>query len=52
MICDEKDLVFEEAPEAYKDVHAVGDDLVREGVAETVGWCLPRVTFKVRNETR
>lgn len=52
VICDEKDLVFEEAPEAYKDVHAVGEDLVREGVAEVVGWCRARVSYKVRNEAR
>jgi RNA-splicing ligase RtcB len=52
VICDEKDLVYEEAPEAYKDVHAVGEDLVREGVAEVVGWCRARVSYKVRNEAR
>ena len=52
VICDERDLVFEEAPEAYKDVHAVGEDLVREGVAEVVGWCRARVSYKVRNEAR
>ncbi|KAF2866801.1 tRNA-splicing ligase [Massariosphaeria phaeospora] len=52
VICDEKDLVFEEAPDAYKDVYAVSDDLVREGVAEVVGWCQTRVSYKVRNEAR
>jgi RNA-splicing ligase RtcB len=52
VICDEKDLVYEEAPEAYKDVHAVGEDLVREGVAKVVGWCRARVSYKVRNEAR
>jgi RNA-splicing ligase RtcB len=52
VVCDEKDLVFEEAPDAYKDVFAVSDDLVREGVAEMVGWCKPRICYKVRNETR
>lgn len=39
VVCDEKQLVWEEAPEAYKDVYAVCDDLVREGVAEVTGWC-------------
>ncbi|KAJ9668558.1 hypothetical protein H2201_001200 [Coniosporium apollinis] len=52
VICDEKDLVWEEAPEAYKDVYAVAEDLVREGVAEVIGWCRPRVSYKVRNEGR
>ncbi|KAF2657508.1 hypothetical protein K491DRAFT_703385 [Lophiostoma macrostomum CBS 122681] len=47
VICDEKDLVY-----AYKNVHAVSDDLAREGVAEIVGWCSPRVSYKTRNEAR
>ncbi|OCK82642.1 hypothetical protein K432DRAFT_323883 [Lepidopterella palustris CBS 459.81] len=52
VICDEKQLVWEEAPEAYKDVYAVCDDLVQEGVAEVVGWCRARVSYKVRNDLR
>ncbi|KAH6615183.1 tRNA-splicing ligase RtcB-domain-containing protein [Boeremia exigua] len=52
VICDEKDLVFEEAPDAYKDVQAVGQDLVDAGVATNIGWCRARVSYKVRNETR
>ncbi|KAJ4991337.1 hypothetical protein SVAN01_03235 [Stagonosporopsis vannaccii] len=50
VICDEKELVFEEAPDAYKDVQAVGQDLVDAGVAAIVGWCRARVSYKVRNE--
>jgi len=52
VICDEKDLVFEEAPEAYKDVEAVGQDLADAGVAMVVGWCRARVSYKVRDESR
>lgn len=52
VICDEKDLVFEEAPDAYKDVQAVGQDLVDAGVARVVGWCRARVSYKVRNDGR
>jgi hypothetical protein len=52
VICDEKQLVWEEAPEAYKDVYEVCDDLVREGVAEVIGWCRARVSYKVRNDLR
>ncbi|KAH3918499.1 3'-phosphate/5'-hydroxy nucleic acid ligase [Parastagonospora nodorum] len=52
VVCDEKDLVFEEAPEAYKDVELVGQDLVDAGVAEIVGRCRARVSYKVRNEAR
>jgi RNA-splicing ligase RtcB len=52
VICDEKDLVWEEAPDAYKDVELVGQDLVDAGVAEIVGRCRARVSYKVRNEAR
>lgn len=50
VVCEEKRLVWEEAPEAYKDVYAVCEDLVREGVAVAVGWCRARVSYKVRDE--
>ncbi|KAJ4354395.1 uncharacterized protein N0V89_006131 [Didymosphaeria variabile] len=30
VVCESKDLVFEEAPEAYKDVEAVGEDLPKQ----------------------
>jgi RNA-splicing ligase RtcB len=52
VICDEKDLVWEEAPDAYKDVELVGQDLVDTGVAQIVGRCRARVSYKVRNEAR
>lgn len=52
VICDEKNLVWEEAPGAYKDVQMVGQDLVDAGAAEIVGWCRARVSYKVRNEAR
>ena len=48
VVCEEKALVWEEAVEAYKDVWDVGDDLVQAGVAERVGWCRGRVSYKVR----
>ncbi|MCJ1291502.1 hypothetical protein MMC34_003046 [Xylographa carneopallida] len=50
VVCEDKALVWEEAPEAYKDVWAVGDDLVEGGAAERVGWCWGRVSYKVRRE--
>lgn len=52
VICDEKDLVWEEAPDAYKDVELVGQDLVDAGVAQIFGRCRARVSYKVRNEAR
>lgn len=50
VVCDEKDFVFEEAPDAYKDVQAVYQDLVNAGAANIIGWCRARVSYKVRNE--
>lgn len=50
VVCEEKNLVFEEAPEAYKDVEAVGEDLVDAGVARRVGVCKAKVSYKVRDE--
>lgn len=52
VICEEKELVWEEAPQAYKDVLEVADDLESAGVAEILGWCRPRVSYKVRREDR
>ncbi|MCJ1241293.1 hypothetical protein MMC14_009297 [Varicellaria rhodocarpa] len=52
VVCEDKSLVWEEAVEAYKDVWDVADDLVNSGVAELVGWCRGRVSYKVRREGR
>jgi hypothetical protein len=43
---------LEEAPDAYKDIEAVGQDLVDAGVANIAGWCRARISYKVRNEAR
>lgn len=50
VVCEDKQLVWEEAPEAYKDIWAVGADLVAKGCAERVGWCKGVVSYKVRKE--
>ncbi|KAF2815483.1 uncharacterized protein BDZ99DRAFT_459331 [Mytilinidion resinicola] len=50
VVCEDRELVWEEAPEAYKDVWEVGEDLVDSGVAEILGWCRARVCYKVRDE--
>lgn len=50
VVCEQKDLVFEEAPEAYKDVEAVGEDLVGFGAAARVGRCRARISYKCREE--
>lgn len=50
VVCEDKQLVWEEAPDAYKDVWDVAADLVASGVAEKWGWCRGRVSYKVRKE--
>lgn len=50
VICDQKELVWEESPDAYKDVFAVAEDLEREGLAEVMGRLWARVSYKVRHE--
>lgn len=50
VVCEDKKLVWEEAPEAYKDVKAVAADLVDAGLVEVLGWCEPRISYKVRLE--
>lgn len=50
VVCEEKALVWEEAPEAYKDVWDVGSDLERAGCVERRGWARGVVSYKVRVE--
>lgn len=50
VVCEDKQLVWEEAPDAYKDVWEVAADLVASGAAEKRGWCRGRVSYKVRKE--
>ena len=46
MICDDKDLIFEEAPEAYKSIKDVVQALVDAGVARVVAVFEPQLTYK------
>ena len=48
VICEDKDLLYEEAPQAYKNITTVIDDLVSEGLAEVIAILKPIVTYKVR----
>jgi release factor H-coupled RctB family protein len=46
VICDDKDLLFEEAPEAYKNIDAVIDDMAAPGLLQVLGRLKPVITFK------
>ena len=48
VICEDKDLLFEEAPQAYKNIDIVISDLVDAGLAEVLAVLRPLVTYKVR----
>lgn len=46
VICDDRDLLYEEAPEAYKDIDAVVGDLVAAGLVRVIARLRPVLTFK------
>ena len=48
VICEDKALMFEEAPEAYKDVAVVIDDLENAGLIDVVATLRPLITYKTR----
>lgn len=48
VICEDKALLYEEAPQAYKDITTVIEDLVTAGLAEVIAILRPVVTYKVR----
>jgi release factor H-coupled RctB family protein len=48
VICEDRELLYEEAPQAYKHITIVVDDLVQAGLAEVVAVLRPLVTYKVR----
>ena len=46
IVCDDVDLLYEEHPDAYKDIEPVVASLVEEGVAVPVASLMPVVTIK------
>ena len=48
VVCEDRDLLFEEAPEAYKRIERVVGDLVDARVCEIVATLRPVVTYKTR----
>lgn len=48
VICEDRQLLYEEAPQAYKDVTAVIADLVDAGLCRVLAILRPVVTYKVR----
>ncbi|UTW56310.1 RNA ligase RtcB family protein [Kordiimonas sp. SCSIO 12610] len=48
VICEDKDLIFEEAPEAYKDIEQVMTDLADAGLVKLIASYRPLITYKTR----
>jgi release factor H-coupled RctB family protein len=46
VVCEDRDLIVEEAPEAYKSIDRVIADLAVFGLARVVATFRPLVTFK------
>lgn len=52
VICEDRDLLYEEAPQAYKDIDAVVRDLLEAGLVRVVACFRPLITYKVRASGR
>lgn len=48
VICEDRELIYDEAPQAYKDIAQVIADLEAAGLIETVAVYRPVLTYKVR----
>jgi len=52
VICEERDLLYEEAPAAYKNIEAVVHDLVAAGLVSVIATFRPLLTYKTRKLRR
>lgn len=50
VICEDKGLMYEEAPQAYKNINIVVKDLVDEGLIKVIAIFRPVITYKTRRE--
>ena len=48
VICDDKELLYEEAPQAYKNIDVVIQDMVEAGLVDVLATLRPLITYKVR----
>jgi len=52
VICGERELLYEEAPAAYKNIEAVIQDLVDAGLVSVIATFRPLLTYKTRADQR
>lgn len=50
VICDDRELLYEEAPQAYKNIDQVIQDLLDESLVEVIATFKPLITYKKRKE--
>jgi release factor H-coupled RctB family protein len=50
VICEDKNLLYEEAPQAYKNIDVVVKDLIDAGLIEIIAIFKPLITYKTRNK--
>lgn len=50
VICKQKDLLYEEAPQAYKNIDLVINDLVEAGMVDLIASFKPLITYKTRKK--
>lgn len=50
VICEDRHLIYEEAPQAYKDIHQVVRDLCEAELIDIVATLRPLITYKTRRE--
>jgi release factor H-coupled RctB family protein len=48
VVCEERDLLYEEAPGAYKNIEAVIQDLLDAGLVSLIATFRPLLTYKTR----
>jgi release factor H-coupled RctB family protein len=52
VICEQRDLLYEEAPAAYKNIEAVIQDLLEAGLVSVIATFRPLLTYKTRKQRR
>lgn len=49
VICENRDVLYEEAPQAYKNIDHVTEQLVQAGLIRVIALFRPLITYKMRN---
>ncbi|KAB2914858.1 MAG: RNA ligase RtcB family protein [Hyphomicrobiaceae bacterium] len=50
VICEDRELIYEEAPQAYKDIGQIVADLSTAGLASVIAVYRPLITYKTRRQ--